>query len=286
MQIFEELVISPQPDEVRNLQGFEIETAAGDRFGFFKYEADDDFVKSLASKVAIRDEYQGKYSDTKIKSSTWTFIQNDMNAGGDTTLNQYSYWNPAGGEDKDCYEFLRYPNVHRLLVDKNSDLIYHTVRPLWKDEYLLWANEHIKHLHSMLPDSVANTVPFSFYSGGEFVRDVYYMPLVYPYALHGVESMDECKLIRKDDESGCAFEVGATIEELSFDKRYLLLKKHDSPGLADNRYFMLDLESCNMKAFRDERELWDAVKATDFSGSLELMTLKEYRNRFIDGINH
>lgn len=141
----------------------------------------------------------------------------------------------------------------------------------------------VKYLQSFEADSVRGKVDTSFYTYLGF-RDWWRLPLMYPYSIHCVDVPNYGELVSEKEVADVTTgndskrrSLGVNrITHLSFDKKLLLLKVHDTTA----PYVLFDLADQNQEIFRSEVELLKKADLKGFSGPKKLEGIQEYMARF------
>lgn len=148
----------------------------------------------------------------------------------------------------------------------------------------LQRQRHIAKLKSYVPPDVLANVPETFYTYEGF-RDWWRFPLVYPYDISMIDSVDSPGWLRRyaggdiaDDRS--SENVISGITHLSFDGKYLLA--HAEPS-NDGAWILFEFSTGTWKVFRTRGELIEAAKAAGYTGDTELQGIGvNYRLCFSD----
>jgi hypothetical protein len=117
--VFSNLTQKPLPNTIINLQG--VSFKEGFYYGYFKYEMQRvelfSFIKSLPAGQASR-----SYDDSVLPTE-YTNIEEDMNIH--SYEQKMSFWDIKSIESKDCYECWKFPVLHKLIYDNNSNSVFH-----------------------------------------------------------------------------------------------------------------------------------------------------------------
>ena len=143
--------------------------------------------------------------------------------------------------------------------------------------------EHIERLKEMVPAERRGRVPADFYTYPGF-RDWWRFPLVYPYSIHCIDTLEEGSLCRHDGTSriadGGEGRVMDDITHLSFDADLLLVRQEVT--VADNGgpqrkfvYVVFEFETGKKSQFKTERALWAEAKKRGFKGGKKLKTVED-----------
>ncbi|HNA90425.1 MAG TPA: DUF4930 family protein, partial [Anaerolineales bacterium] len=120
---------------------------------------------------------------------------------------------------------------------------------------------------------------YTYFSYGHFWR----APLVYPYSIHTLESLERGYLIDesavtsyKKNEPHIAIDLLSGIQKFSFDKNYLLADKGDE-------FIIFEFKSKEMQPFETKQALIAEAKILQFEGDFEFVNLKDYNSLFTCG---
>lgn len=164
---------------------------------------------------------------------------------------------------------------------------------VWEDNraYLLdpqHPNPQIERLRSYVPADVLATVNPDYYTYFGF-RDWWRIPLVYPYALHAIDTLDCASLA---DERGVqdfrnlqgAATLAHGITRLALDRNYLLMERGDCFYGSDNDalpFGVFDFAAGRtIASFDTEAELFARARELGYTGVLELISVQEYSDLF------
>lgn len=117
--VFETLTQKPIPSQLKNLVGVSFK----ERFyyGYFKYEVGQSdlfsYMKTLIAGIASR-----PYDDSVLPIE-YSVIENDINMH--CYEDKMSFWDIKNIEHKDCYECWKFPVLHKIIIDKKSNTVFH-----------------------------------------------------------------------------------------------------------------------------------------------------------------
>lgn len=146
-------------------------------------------------------------------------------------------------------------------------------------------NPQVERLKSYVPAETLPTVNPDYFTYFGF-RDWWRWPLVYPYSLHAVDTLDSGALMDEravtDYDDINNQDLGSLnlygITHLIFDRRTLLLRREweDTTDVIHVEYILFDFSTAEETVFDSEAALFEAAKAANFEGDLVWMTLREY----------
>jgi hypothetical protein len=138
--------------------------------------------------------------------------------------------------------------------------------------------EHMALLKSYVPENVLKTVGPKFYTESGF-RDWWRIPLVYPYSIHCIDSLDSGRLCiddRKAEFPACENIVQGlrTLIRFNFDGRYLVGYTADegqqpAAGEVIPRWALIDFTTGAIDSFGAKDELTAAAQKRGYSGDME-----------------
>lgn len=145
-------------------------------------------------------------------------------------------------------------------------------------------NPQVELLKSYVPAETLPTVNPDYFTYFGF-RDWWRWPLVYPYSIHAVDTVDHGRLL--DEREVTDYDdinhqpLGSTdvwdITHLALDRRYLLLRtEQEEDDVLTVSYVLFDCSTAEKTEFDSEATLFEAAQAVGFEGSLALMTLRDY----------
>jgi hypothetical protein len=145
--------------------------------------------------------------------------------------------------------------------------------------------DHIAKLRSYVPENVLKTVGPEFYTYAGF-RDWWRFPLVYPYSICCIDTLDAGHLAWYDGKSKIS-SGGAEgyvqclnrLTEFSFDAHYLIghMEEDESRSVVKNHdlnWVLFDFATGKFDLFRSKQELAAAAKARGYTGEMELASVK------------
>ncbi len=144
------------------------------------------------------------------------------------------------------------------------------------------------YLEEHLSPAVRKSVPEKFYSYSGF-RDWWRLPLVFPYQLFCVDTLDEAMLeiigpdydVENPNKSSESTRY-RHIQRLRTDNRLLILHvQHERVGT----YFLLDYASGTSSSFGSEGKCWLAAQAAGYTGPTELLSIREMFDVYYDWAN-
>ena len=111
-------------------------------------------------------------------------------------------------------------------------------------------------------------------------RDWWRFPLVYPYGIHAVETLDEG--ILKDERLVVDFEeawqesdsILGNIQSFTFDRKYFL-------AVTDENFVLFNFDTQEVNSFSTIQELIDEAESLNFDGNMKFLTLREYDDLFV-----
>jgi len=131
-------------------------------------------------------------------------------------------------------------------------------------------NAMIQYLRSCVPEDVLSTVDPEYYTDFGF-RDWWRFPLVYPYSIEAVDTLDQGQLCVDGD---CIW-----LTHLSLDCEHLLIRTVPSRPTDQEEtalFGILSFDSGEITLFDSEDEMLARAEDLGFEGETELMTLLEY----------
>jgi hypothetical protein len=150
---------------------------------------------------------------------------------------------------------------------------------MWTDERgCTNGSSQIQLLKDYVPTNERNSINPHFYTYFGF-RDWYRFPLVYPYGIHALETLD--KGILKNESQVVDFEkawqnsdsILSNIQSFTFDKNYFL-------AATDDDFVLFNFDTQEINSFGTMQELTIEAKRQNFTGSMKFMTLSEYDDLF------
>ncbi|MBN2117008.1 MAG: hypothetical protein JW730_10570 [Anaerolineales bacterium] len=153
----------------------------------------------------------------------------------------------------------------------------------WSDDRSCVSNSsQVRLLKSYVPKETLDSVDPQFYTYFGF-RDWWRYPLVYPYSIHAIDSLDDGYLVDESpitdyeaDSINNATQLFDRIQAFTFDKNYLL-------AIRDNDFILFEFETGTWSSFETKQELIDEAKRLQFEGDFKFMTLQEYDALFVCG---
>lgn len=149
-------------------------------------------------------------------------------------------------------------------------------------------NPQVELLKSYAPEETLPTINPNYYTYFGF-RDWWRFPLVYPYSIHTIDTVnygrlyDESKLTNYDDINNqelTDMDID-DITHLALDRRYLLLRTEtEIREVLEVKYILFEFSTAEKTVFDSEAALFEAAKALDFEGDLQLVTLNDYNVLF------
>jgi len=145
-------------------------------------------------------------------------------------------------------------------------------------------NPQVELLKSYVPAKTLPAINPGYYTYFGF-RDWWRFPLVYPYSIHTIDTvnygrlLDESKVVNYDDINHQEL-IGTGVDaitHLALDRRYLLLRTEvGTQETADVQYILFEFSTAKQTTFDSEETLFEAAKALNFEGELSLITLSDY----------
>lgn len=142
--------------------------------------------------------------------------------------------------------------------------------------------EHIERIKEMVPAARRDQVPADFYTYPGF-RDWWRFPLVYPYSIHSIDSLEDGNLCRHNGTSriadGGESSVMEDITHLSFDADLLLVRRAvtvtgDGAPRRKFVYVVFAFETGQKAEFDTEKALWAEATKRGFKGEKQLKTVE------------
>ena len=136
----------------------------------------------------------------------------------------------------------------------------------------------VKLLKSYASNETLESMNPDFYTHFGF-RDWWRYPLVYPYSINAVDSLDYGYLV---DESAVTSYMSSehnelqllySIKRFTFDKNYMLIGR-------ESDFILFSFDSGEMLGFDIEEKLFSEARGLGFEGRYEFMTLREYATLF------
>jgi hypothetical protein len=147
--------------------------------------------------------------------------------------------------------------------------------------------DHIAKLKSYVPEDVLKTVDPEFYTYPGF-RDWWRFPLVYPYSIRCIDTLDSGGLCRHDGTSGISDGngergVGLGLTEFEFDAHFLVgLSVNKDGDLDAGAWVLVEFTTGKIDSFRSKEELTAAAKARGYSGNMELAGVESHYRKCFD----
>jgi hypothetical protein len=151
--------------------------------------------------------------------------------------------------------------------------------------------DHIAMLKSYVPENVLKTVDPKFYTESGF-RDWWRIPLVYPYSIHCIDTLDSGRLYIYDGKA--EFPAGESavqgLRELvrfNFDGHFLvgftdIKGQQPAAGEVISGWVLFDFRTGSGDYFRSKDELAVAAKKRGYSGDMELQDVKAHYKKCFD----
>jgi hypothetical protein len=150
---------------------------------------------------------------------------------------------------------------------------------MWTDDRSCESsNPQIILLKSYTPTEELNEISPDFYTHFGF-RGWWRFPLVYPYGIHAVETLDEG--ILKDERQVVDYEkawqesdsILSNIQSFTFDRNYLL-------AVTDQNFVLFNFDTQEINLFNTMQELTNEAESLNFAGNMKFVTLREYDDLF------
>jgi hypothetical protein len=130
-------------------------------------------------------------------------------------------------------------------------------------------------LKSYVPKETLESIDPEFYTYFGF-RDWWRFPLVYPYSIHAVDSLDDGYLVDErpvtdyeSDSTNDAVDLFDGIQTFTFDKNYLLADR-------EKDFILFEFKTGKQSSFKTKQELINEAKRLQYAGDFKFMTLQEY----------
>ncbi|MBK1882974.1 hypothetical protein JIN85_11145 [Luteolibacter pohnpeiensis] len=139
-------------------------------------------------------------------------------------------------------------------------------------------------LESKLDIAKKSQIPEEFYTYPGF-RDWWRMPLVFPYQLSWVDTLDSGQLGRYDpggsieDPNGSISQVISDITRFAIDSSLMVAEIRAESTL---KYILFDFKTGSLQAFDSEREVWTVAKWAGFTGRQTLLPNQFLYDRYYD----
>jgi hypothetical protein len=149
----------------------------------------------------------------------------------------------------------------------------------WSDDRsCLSDSSQVQLLKSYVPKETLDGVDPEFYTYFGF-RDWWRYPLVYPYSIHAIDSLDNGYLTNERAVMDFETTAGAVdlfdgIQTFTFDKNYLLVDRGDD-------FILFEFATGTSSPFETKQELIDEAKRLQFAGEFKFITLQEYDALFV-----
>jgi hypothetical protein len=145
--------------------------------------------------------------------------------------------------------------------------------------------ERIERLKGYVAPDVLETVPPAFFTYGGF-RDWWRIPLVYPYAIHCVDGLEQGSLRRHDgrtpieDGSGEKAVLDAPVTNFSFDGRFLLIRSRRANA---TQYILFEFATGTSRTFAGRDALIAEAARRGYAGDRDLLTVAERYRQYFEG---
>jgi hypothetical protein len=145
--------------------------------------------------------------------------------------------------------------------------------------------ERIERLKGYVAPDVLETVPPAFLTYGGF-RDWWRIPLVYPYAIHCVDGLQQGSLRRHDgrtpieDGSGEKAVLDAPVTNFSFDGRFLLIRSQQANT---TQYVLFEFATGTSRTFAGREALIAEAARRGYAGDRDLLTVDERYRQYFEG---
>ena len=274
-------------DSVEFIDGVDIRSKYTHDYSYFKYKANKGYIFSIIKNLPLgQNEIEKNYmSHSNVNPISWGEMKSD-------------FWQMENVKNKECYECVRPPVTHRIVIDTYNDIIHHMVKPLMKGEYAYNFNPQIERLENMLDDSLAQMNHREFYRDTDWARDWYVYPIKFPYKIVQFES-NYATFVCKDENYGCNFSFvklgchGGYISKFNFDKNYILLEladcfttidsnvmKYEKIKPALDKYVIVNMNTCEKTFFKTYEKMCKKAYKLNYQGDSKLITVDEYEELF------
>lgn len=140
--------------------------------------------------------------------------------------------------------------------------------------------QQIERLKAMTPPVLLAKAPAEFFTY-EGYWDWWRIPLVFPYSLEAIDSLDNCATLsrykggRVEDPNTSAEELPYSIMRYTYDAHWLLLQLEGG-----KEWGLFDFTTGQFQSFHSEQALFAKAQQVGFTGEMHLQTIREGHDRY------